>query len=896
MPLVIPQTQVTQIISSVVPAGLPAPKYAVIVGPRYAVRKYSAGGNNAGVALGAYDGSQLAVAWPSRGAGEVVDQAFTKVTFENALLQYFADEIGGGDAIAAVAGKLNQIASPSLIWATNTAGTRDASIPTDVLPGDAILIDDGVGHTLQTTVKSLVPSVVAAVFGSATAGTNAATQSQSATPTYTGSASTDLTIAAGSGYAGAAVGLISETYTVTVTTPGAPGVAVVSVVSASGTDDVAAVPITAYGAPIAIGTRGATLTWTHAGSDDFQAGDSWSLEVDEAYTAPTVARAGTYIGDQGTTYVVTVTRGGAVNGDLSTGALVVVTTLNGIDGRGPQAPTTATAFALGTLGGTFTVTGTKLVKGDTWTVTATPAGVGSIKTLELSNTLSAALLAASELQVTLYIEKTIDVPQDRVGHAPELNWDTSATEITLNTGIISTDARVAVGSVLTELPVVAGDAFVTYRALITTGASQIASVDPTLTTALATFGTIDADAVLPFAVQCALENSASVPVKYIPVASDDLAGYTAAFGSVANADIGYGFVVLSHDATIKALLRSVVNTRSGSASGKPAVGWQGGVLNAEKAQITVDEDGNVLTATIADDPDTSGTQYTILTDPVGGGKFLTNVRPGDTVRSLFTPDGFGNNSYQEFLVDAVLTDESLRLVTGPAAAVTLAGKYEIWRNLSLAEQAADYIAVNGIGDRRIRSVFPANPKRGGVAYPNYFLAASLAGLRSGVYANQPLSNIEVLGWDDMSEASSAFSAQLETLMNGGIWVVTQQAGGGLVYTLRQITTDVSDLRNAEDSIVATADHIVIALLLGTAGMTGKSNIFPEQLGRINVKLTTILNGLKDSVADDLGGYVTDYTQNALRRNAALPDHVYANYTVVVPTPFNNLDIDLEVTV
>lgn len=71
------------------------------------------------------------------------------------------------------------------------------------------------------------------------------------------------------------------------------------------------------------------------------------------------------------------------------------------------------------------------------------------------------------------------------------------------------------------------------------------------------------------------------------------------------------------------------------------------------------------------------------------------MRAGDILRCLYAGDGFGNASYSEFQIDAVLSEDSLRLMSGPAAPVTVPQKIEIWRNLAKADIAASWRSAGG---------------------------------------------------------------------------------------------------------------------------------------------------------------------------------------------------------
>ena len=69
-------------------------------------------------------------------------------------------------------------------------------------------------------------------------------------------------------------------------------------------------------------------------------------------------------------------------------------------------------------------------------------------------------------------------------------------------------------------------------------------------------------------------------------------------------------------------------------------------------------DGEECLAVIEDDPESTGTQYTIVRNAAANGKFITNgVRAGDIVRTQYAGDGFGNYTYSEYVVDLVQSEE-----------------------------------------------------------------------------------------------------------------------------------------------------------------------------------------------------------------------------------------------
>ena len=162
---------------------------------------------------------------------------------------------------------------------------------------------------------------------------------------------------------------------------------------------------------------------------------------------------------------------------------------------------------------------------------------------------------------------------------------------------------------------------------------------------------------------------------------------------------------------------------------------------------------------IEDDPGTSGTQYTILRCTSGNADFITNgVRAGDVVRTQYTGDGFGNYTYSEYVVDAVQSEDQLRLVAGPGAAVSVGAKTEVWRNLTATEEAAEVgLSAGSWGNRRVRAVWPDQIESAGTVMEGYHLCASLAALAGGVLPHQGLTNVALTGYSSAARSLRKFN-------------------------------------------------------------------------------------------------------------------------------------------
>lgn len=928
---VLPQVLVFQEFTSAVAATL-QPLFACIVGEQFSLHRYSVPAEKATIEVASsYDPTvEQCFTWPGRPPGGVVDFSYTRVFFDNALLQYFHDPSGDGSVITAVGPGKNRIRAQSKIFQTANGFSRSAELLRDVMVGDAIKITAsacGSPIIFKSRIVGLVADTLAAIVGAATSDTsNQVALIASASGSQTDGPGNEVIIDSVSGvsYDGLATGDPVEVYTVEViggSTAGDATTAILKVTSASGRDNQAAVTPAAFASPTAIGTRGLTVTFNNDGSSssggpvdqvDLLIGQIFTIHVQQAFTPPVPASGGVYNGPSDTTYIATVTRGGKFTSVDK--PQVTISTTTGIDLSGPTDVTASGVFVpIGTQGVTLKFTGAALDKNDRYYVEVTAAKPGAVRTLVLANNLPDGLLgecavgsssssssgAAPDLDVTLYIEKNIEVTEDRTGFAPLVNWTQTETEICIEAGIISYDSSWQSGGVLEPLPVEDGIIFVQHRDRLsdncnTVGtASQVSDV-PTL------LGTVDPDNPLAFATFKALENSNGMTVKFLGVCSHSpltLDDWLAALDILVGRDDVYSLVPLSQDITVLQAFQAHCDAESTPENGRWRICW----LNmAAQPVIAIDAvsanpGGGPILATIQPDPGTPGHPNIIV--EATGETFLTKgVRPKDTVRALYTSDGFGNLTYTEFTVDEVLNEETIRLVSGPSTPVNVPSKIEIWRTLSKTELATNLATFPGLfSDRRAYLVWPDLVGDGGVTFPGYFLCAALAGLRSGVLPHQGLTNVSISGFDDLSRTTEFFSAsQLNIMAGSGYWIVTQDPNDGTIFTRHQLSTgDQAELSQKEQSITTNLDSISYLFLNAMKPFIGRGNVTDTMINILRGEITAVITQLSNTInVDRLGPQIITAKIIDLAPSPTLQDRVICHISVQLPFPLNNLELHL----
>ena len=855
--------------------------------------------------------------WPDKPTGSVIDTSYTLLGIDNALLRYYQD-----NSHTLVKTDRNKVRNPSVSFAANGSSyARSAAFyDRDVAVGDIVVISgiptitEGGSEVdqdrvyLATYVKALEADVVAAAVGSATSGaSNKATQTASSSSTAGSGNSGDATISSIShaSYNGHADGDLSEVYTVVVIQASTDSDATtgrLQVRSASGRDDVASVTPAAFGSATAIGARGLTVTWD-AGSTDYVVGDYWTVTVHQAFTAVTATSGGTYTGTKSLTYEITVTTGGAATSEIT------VNTTDGTDYSGPHLVSSTSAISIGTLGVTVAMSATTMRKGDKYYIVATPASTGAYKTIVLGHDLDSDIdeddADAARLEIQLFIKKDLELGEAHLSLPGEVNWQQSDTEFCVMAGIYAYDDSYTDGGELVALPVISSSyvtnsnkMYVEYRAW----RSDLA-VTPLVIEDTGSIGDIAGaltpDNPLKYGVYKALQNSNGQGVRYMAVADpDDSDSWADVIDKISERTDVYGLVPLTRDSTVLGLFQAHVDAMSNEDVGRWRVLWVN-TLGEDTIAIvdsTLSDDDEVVFATVGDDPDTSGTQYTLLTVTSGNAELATlGVRANDVVRYQYGTDSEGNVSYTEYVVDAVLSETTLRLAgTGLSSAEPVAKKVEIWRNLTNAELATQIATKSGAwGNRRVRAIWPDTIEDGTLSVPGYFLCAALSGLASGVVPHQGLTKLEISGFTTVDRVTKKFSrSNLDTMAVAGAWIVTQEPATGQIYSRHAVTTgDYTDINFREEQVTRNLDSISYFWLDRFSPYIGIVNNTPGMLDKLEAETRSGIDFLRAAnVTPTLGGQIVDATVTEIRRSLVFKDRVVIYISYDLPYALNNIDV------
>jgi hypothetical protein len=783
----------------------------------------------------------------------------------------------------------------------------------DVKPGDKVYVRGAVGGTsyeLETYVKAVEADPVSAEVGAAVeAPENWGTQADAVTVTQTAGVDlSDVTLAADdTNYNALPDGAINDTYIIEVvesSTDGDLTTAELRVTTASGNDDDLRVTPAAEGPAFAIGTRGLLLTFGSAGGENLIIGQKWEVVAHDAYITVLADSGGNYRGPVSTTYIVEITRGGFfADPDPNLRPQFRAITTHGTDSQPARTiAATGTAYPVGTQGVTITFAGTGnptgIRKGDRFYIAVQAAVDGRFGILVLGHSLPTPLVAATDLDLKLSVERDIMVDEEP---GDDANWTQEDTQLVIRGGLVAYDEEFADDSGEPRpLSIEAGDLFVEYRAwlpeLVTTVGtiSDVGDLDQLLS------GPLHPDNPLKWGVYQALRNSNGSEVKFTAVAEpDDPDSWVKVLELLVGRDDVYNLVPLTFDMTVLNLYAAHVESQSAPATARWRAMFAAVQARTQLAAVAKDnsEDGEVVLARIADDPDASGTQYTWLTVPAGNANFVTNkVVPADIVRTNYGIDLAGNEVYEEFVVDEVINEDTIRLVSGPPASISVPQKIEVWHHMTRDEIARDILRrTSSFNSRRVKLVWPDVVGTGGILQEGYFLAAALAGLRSGVPPHQGLTNVQVSGFDDLTRTTDFFGgAQLYALAEAGVWIVTQSPDG-TVFTRHALTTDTTDVNTSEEMVTANVDSISYVFARRLAPLIGRMNVTPEALTYLTTQINSVLKFFEGgNFIERLGPQLISGTLVSIQRSPLQVDRVVVVINIELPYPLNNLELHLVV--
>lgn len=460
--------------------------------------------------------------------------------------------------------------------------------------------------------------------------------------------------------------------------------------------------------------------------------------------------------------------------------------------------------------------------------------------------------------------------------------------------------------------ILSADLYIQYRELINAASDTIHSLR-NVSDVVTALGAVSPDNPLAQAVYNAALNAGGQTIRYMAVPTDDEEGYDKVLAAATLTKEVYFLVPVTRDSKILDKVQSHVGAMSAPTTKR----WRIAFVSAE-----IPERDPIYTP----EATTGGRKFQALCTAVNGGgdkktaeitfvvkngsnwvydpdtRFKKDLRVGDTL-AFGAAEEWGVLVPQEYMTTKILSDYKI-VVSDPDNELSPAGVsteptvseiYHPYTNAEKAEVIRDL--SSSFADRRMYNVFPFVFKGGGVLQTGEFAAAAVAGLVSSCLPQQPVTNLELVGIDDIPLTYQTFSYdELNTMASGGTFIVMQDLPNDQVYIRHQISTDyeANNLNTAELSITKNLDSISYYFDNLCSPYIGKYNITPDLLAVLHNVITGGLTSLESTTWGLYGPQIiAEGTEILLlEQDAVLKDHVNCNLKLNLPYPFNHLVLKL----
>lgn len=460
-------------------------------------------------------------------------------------------------------------------------------------------------------------------------------------------------------------------------------------------------------------------------------------------------------------------------------------------------------------------------------------------------------------------------------------------------------------------PVIAADLYLEYRELIDSASDTIHSLR-NASEVVDALGAVSPDNPLAQAVYNAALNAGGQMIRYMAVPTDNLEGYSKVLNAATLTKEVYFLVPVTRDDAILDLVQSHVNAMSAPTVKRWRIAFVSAIIPDTDPIYTSEADtsNREFMAKVTgydEDKKIAEVQFVVKSGddwlPNPDTRFKKDLRVRDIFVTKFNHEEWGKKVPQEYAITKIVNNWTVRVsdpnkellenyTTGvPEKAeiyhpYTNAQKAEVIRNLS-----------SKFADRRMYNVFPSVFVGGGATQTGEFAAACVAGLVSACLPQQPITNLELVGIDDIPLTYQTFSYDdLNTMASGGTFIVMQDLPNDQVYIRHQISTAYEDnnLNTSELSITKNLDSISFYFDNLTSPYIGKYNITPELLEVLHNVITSGLTYLENTAWGLYGPQViAEGTEILLlEQDALLKDHVNCNLKLNLPYPFNHLVLKL----
>lgn len=415
--------------------------------------------------------------------------------------------------------------------------------------------------------------------------------------------------------------------------------------------------------------------------------------------------------------------------------------------------------------------------------------------------------------------------------------------------------------------VLGGEVLLDFKALSDVYSGAVFSCG-TLAEARDLFGDLTAANPLGAMVAAALLNSNNTAVGFVSVMEDTVAGYREALDKLDEDDASHGIVPFSTAPAIQAAVVAKVNELSGADVMNWKVAWLAYDIPSEETLT----DSAVVTGTGANDVTVDGID-------------LAGVSVGDRVVLG------GATAHVKGVTPTTGTLSLDRVVPTGAHIGCL-----VIHPLTPAEKTALAKAACTWDDHRVRLVVTPGAALADdplTLASNTYMAAAMAGYRSGVAPHQPLTRAAVSGF--VIPGMGGLSAtNLNGMASAGIWLVVRDSSGQ-VLVRHQLTTKTSKYKLREDSKVSNADEVSRFIRQRLQNYYGKANTSDEFIDALYVELSGVAKVIQGRTYSYLlGPQVSEVTPPVITRDPELADRLVVSMRFATPDPANYLDVCLTI--
>lgn len=170
---------------------------------------------------------------------------------------------------------------------------------------------------------------------------------------------------------------------------------------------------------------------------------------------------------------------------------------------------------------------------------------------------------------------------------------------------------------------------------------------------------------------------------------------------------------------------------------------------------------------------------------------------------------------------------------------------------------------------------------------NAVTTASIAGQIAGLQPEQPLTNVPLRGISRVKFSSDWFTeTNLNTIAQGGNYILTQSNPNLPVVCRHQLTTDMTTIQTRELNILKTIDYTAKFIRNTISPYIGRRVIDDQFLAM----LSAVINAIGQTLVKD--GHLSSFTLASLTQDTVNQDTIRCTINIVPKYPVNYIKIDL----